>query len=223
MQANMRPPLVLELGTRIRELRGQLDLTVDALAERSGISRRMLTQVELGQANPSISLLDRVAAGLETTFAVLMGIPAPVPAQGVEVWSTEQGSWAYLLSAIDLPHSSIEMWKWRLVGGDSYTGPSQGGGGSYGESILHVIEGRLSVSDHKSEIVVGPGESVRSPFGPGYKFEAALVPSVVFLRVVAVPRGSGVPAGDGSGHVAESPELSAEYDANRMVNGDSDG
>jgi proteic killer suppression protein len=36
-------------------------LTVQELADAAGLSRRMLTQIELGQANPSLVTLDRVA------------------------------------------------------------------------------------------------------------------------------------------------------------------
>ena len=60
----MRPAVVEQLGVRIRATRQDQDLSVGALAELSGVSRRMLTQIELGQANPSVSILDRVAAGL---------------------------------------------------------------------------------------------------------------------------------------------------------------
>src|SRR5699024_6539564 len=58
----MRPAVVEQLGMRIRAARQDQDLSVGALAELSGVSRRMLTQIELGQANPSVSILDRVAA-----------------------------------------------------------------------------------------------------------------------------------------------------------------
>src|SRR5699024_3201849 len=46
----MRPAVVEQLGMRIRAARQDQDLSVGALAELSGVSRRMLTQIELGQA-----------------------------------------------------------------------------------------------------------------------------------------------------------------------------
>src|SRR5690625_1813937 len=97
----MRPAVVEQLGMRIRAARQDQDLSVGALAELSGVSRRMLTQIELGQANPSVSILDRVAAGLGTTFAALVGVGADDAPEGVEIWSTDTGSWAVLLDAVD--------------------------------------------------------------------------------------------------------------------------
>ena len=73
MSGGMRPAVVAQLGDRIRAARQQQELSVGALAELSEVSRRMLTQIELGQANPSVATLDRIAAGLGTTFAALMG------------------------------------------------------------------------------------------------------------------------------------------------------
>ncbi|WP_341854602.1 helix-turn-helix transcriptional regulator [Brachybacterium sp. GPGPB12] len=96
MSGGMRPAVVERLGERIRAARQELDLSVGALAEASEVSRRMLTQIELGQANPSVAILDRIAAGLGTTFAALMGVGADDAPDGVEIWSTDSGGWAVL-------------------------------------------------------------------------------------------------------------------------------
>ncbi|MGO1225779.1 MAG: helix-turn-helix domain-containing protein, partial [Brachybacterium sp.] len=114
MSGGMRPAVVAQLGDRIRAARQQQDLSVGALAELSEVSRRMLTQIELGQANPSVATLDRIAAGLGTTFAALMGVGADDAPEGVEVWSTDTGSWAVLLDAVDTEALSVETWKWKL-------------------------------------------------------------------------------------------------------------
>ena len=130
MSGGMRPAVVERLGERIRAARQELDLSVGALAEASEVSRRMLTQIELGQANPSVAILDRIAAGLGTTFAALMGVGADAPPDGVEIWSTDHGSWAVLLDAIDDGGVSVETWKWKLVGEDVYEGAPGGAAGS---------------------------------------------------------------------------------------------
>ena len=56
MSGGMRPAVVERLGERIRAARQEIDLSVGALAEASEVSRRMLTQIELGQANPSVAI-----------------------------------------------------------------------------------------------------------------------------------------------------------------------
>ncbi len=70
--------------------------------------------------------LDRVASGLEATFAALMGVRRRPPL-GVEVWATQAGSWAFPLGAIVTRGSSVEPWKWKLVPGDRYDSPGNPG------------------------------------------------------------------------------------------------
>jgi transcriptional regulator with XRE-family HTH domain len=59
------------LGARIRALRLAGGLTLDQLAERSGVSRAMISRVERGESSPTAALLDRVCAGLGTMLSVL--------------------------------------------------------------------------------------------------------------------------------------------------------
>lgn len=58
----------MALGMRIRYLRGRAGLSQDALAERSGISSKYLGEVERGQANISVQVLERVAEALGVTL-----------------------------------------------------------------------------------------------------------------------------------------------------------
>ena len=62
-----------EVGSRIRALRAERSMTVQQLADRSQISRRLLTQIELGQANPSLVTITRIARQLGVDFTDLLG------------------------------------------------------------------------------------------------------------------------------------------------------
>ena len=59
------------LAARLRGLRAARELTLDALAERSGVSRSMISLVERGESSPTAAVLDRLAAGLGVTLAAL--------------------------------------------------------------------------------------------------------------------------------------------------------
>jgi transcriptional regulator with XRE-family HTH domain len=63
------------LGRAIRERRLARELTLVALAERSGLSQPFLSQVENGRATPSMESLYRIATALETTPQGLFGQP----------------------------------------------------------------------------------------------------------------------------------------------------
>ena len=186
MAGGMRPTVLAQVGGRIRAARRDRDLSVAALAERSGISRRMLTQIELAQANPSVTLLDRVAAGLEITFAALIGIGGDAPPEGVEVWSTDAGSWAIVLDAIDSPDVSVEMWRWNVVGTDTYTG--LGGPPTTGK-MLHVVDGTLEICAEGATRQVVAGGSAHLAPGGTFTYRAADGLAAVFFSVALQSRG----------------------------------
>ncbi|AXK44223.1 helix-turn-helix domain-containing protein [Brachybacterium saurashtrense] len=188
MSGGMRPAVVEQLGERIRAARQELDLSVGALADLSEVSRRMLTQIELGQANPSVALLDRIAAGLGTTFAALMGVGAGDAPEGVEIWSTPGGSWAVLLDAMDTETVAVETWKWKLVGEDVY----EGGASLPVLGIMHhVIDGALEVETAESVQVVEAGGSGRAGPGGAYRYRAHDGQAAVFVSVAMLTRTAG--------------------------------
>jgi len=64
-------PLDRAIGERVRALRAARGLTLEVLADKSGVSRAMLSRVERGESNPTAQLLGRVCAGLDVTLSAL--------------------------------------------------------------------------------------------------------------------------------------------------------
>ena len=57
---------------RIRISRG---MSLDDVAEQTGVSKSMLYQIEQGNANPSINVLGKIASGLRLEFTELIASP----------------------------------------------------------------------------------------------------------------------------------------------------
>ena len=66
------PKEPLRVGVAVRRRRRALDLTLAAVAARSGLSVPFLSQIENERARPSMQSLQRVADALETTTARLL-------------------------------------------------------------------------------------------------------------------------------------------------------
>src|SRR5213079_2556427 len=62
----------LAVGPRVRDLREGMDLSLRDLAERSGVSAPMLSQVERGDTSPTLSVATKIAAGLDLTLSQLL-------------------------------------------------------------------------------------------------------------------------------------------------------
>ncbi|WP_203713219.1 helix-turn-helix domain-containing protein [Asanoa siamensis] len=67
----MTDALTVNLATALRAARTTADLSVSALAERSGVSRAMIAKVERGEAQPTAVLLGRLTAALGLTLSEL--------------------------------------------------------------------------------------------------------------------------------------------------------
>jgi XRE family transcriptional regulator, regulator of sulfur utilization len=68
------PGIDLEaLGRRVRDERGRRGLSLNDLAARTSVSRSMLSAVERGGKAPTVLILDRIATGLDTSIARLLG------------------------------------------------------------------------------------------------------------------------------------------------------
>ncbi|HET9163599.1 MAG TPA: XRE family transcriptional regulator [Solirubrobacterales bacterium] len=60
------------VGARVRALREAMGFSLRDLAERSGVSAPMLSQVERGETSPTLAVAEKIAAGLELTLSQLL-------------------------------------------------------------------------------------------------------------------------------------------------------
>jgi transcriptional regulator with XRE-family HTH domain len=72
------PPAAVEsvapavVGARVKALRESSSLSLRELAQRSGVSAPMLSQVERGETSPTLTVATRIAAGLELRLSQLL-------------------------------------------------------------------------------------------------------------------------------------------------------
>jgi transcriptional regulator with XRE-family HTH domain len=62
------------LGERVRALRRERGWTLEVLAERSGVSRAMISKLERGEKNPTLVVAAKVAEGLGMNLSRLVGV-----------------------------------------------------------------------------------------------------------------------------------------------------
>ena len=68
----VKPPAVPAVGERVHALREAMGWSLRELAERSGVSAPMLSQVERGETSPTLAVAAKIAAGLELTLSQLL-------------------------------------------------------------------------------------------------------------------------------------------------------
>ena len=59
----------LKVGQRIKELRHVLKLSQEALANKAGVDRTYMTDVENGRRNISVEILEKIIIALDVSFS----------------------------------------------------------------------------------------------------------------------------------------------------------
>ncbi len=64
-----KPRLLVRMGDRVKELRKQAGLSQEELAHKAKLSMQYVSTLERGLANPSIQVIDQLAAALKMPLA----------------------------------------------------------------------------------------------------------------------------------------------------------
>lgn len=139
-----RAPVLQHVSQNVRRLRNAADLSQSALAEKSGVSRRMLVAIEAGEKNVSLATLDRVAEALDVAFSDLIQAPDVRDPSRINEVAWEgllPGSKAVLLAKA-VAKREVELWEFSLQPGEVYTSEADPEGWS---EQVYVFEGSLSV------------------------------------------------------------------------------
>jgi transcriptional regulator with XRE-family HTH domain len=146
------------IALAVRGLRSARSWTLDELAARSGISRRLIVQIEQAQANPSIGTLLRLADAFEVTLSELLPEP-PTATTGirpageeVRLWSGPRGGAGSLLSN----HGPLELWTWTLRPGESHESEAHHAGTV---ELLTVTTGTLQLDVGGESFTLSSGDS----------------------------------------------------------------
>jgi len=67
------------IAQRVRDLRADRGLSLEALAAHCGVSRSMISLIERGESSPTAVLLEKLATGLGVPLASLFDVPLPEP------------------------------------------------------------------------------------------------------------------------------------------------
>lgn len=153
---------MIAIGRRVRALRQQLQLSLEALAERSGVSISMLSTVERGQKVPSILVMGQIATALDTSIGRLVGeetAPRVIVMRAADqrIIKDPVGIERRGLSPV-LPAIEFELIRMTLPpGGNAGTFPPHRAGS---REYLAVESGTLTLTLDDSEYRLDAGDSI---------------------------------------------------------------
>jgi len=180
----------LNVGPRVRALREGMDLSLRDLAERSGVSAPMLSQVERGETSPTLAVAARIASGLDLTLSQLLrldegGSVSVVRADEVRRGGGARGHTIEVLTP-PLPGLRAELSRHVLAPGAATGGagdPPMHEPGS--REIAHVQAGRLELVIDGERHVLDAGDTVTFDADLPHHFENPGPDEATFIAVVS--------------------------------------
>ncbi len=149
------------LGDWIRRLREQRNLTLRALAEQTGFSPSFLSQVETGQASPSLSSMERIATALGVTlgqfFHAAEGSVRPVVRKDARPKITSQWSKAEIEGlgsgdpGVRLEPILVTLEPGATSGNSAHASPR--------DQFAFVLEGEVTLTHAQLDHVMTAGDS----------------------------------------------------------------
>ena len=151
------------IGRRVRDRRVERGWTLDELAERSGVSRRMVINVEQGASNPSIATLLRLSDALGVGLPALVDVERRGALQVIGagqapvLWRGPSGGQAVLVAGTD-PPDVVELWDWTLEPGEAHGTEAHAAGT---RELLLVLTGQVELTVGQQTQVLSDGESAQ--------------------------------------------------------------
>jgi quercetin dioxygenase-like cupin family protein/DNA-binding XRE family transcriptional regulator len=135
------------IGERVRRHRASRGWTLSELADRSGVSRRMLISVEHGTSNASIATLLRISDALGVGLPALVDVQRPSPCIVTRdgcaplLWRGAHGGSGRMVAGTE-PPDVVELWDWTLQPGEPHASEAHSAGT---RELLLVLAGRVEL------------------------------------------------------------------------------
>jgi transcriptional regulator with XRE-family HTH domain len=183
------------IAERVREFRLHLGLTVGQLAERSGMSKGMLSKIENAQASPSLSTLARLSDALSVPVtAFFRGLSEEQDVlhvqagKGLEIQhkGSGPGHRYQSLGTMSAPHNTLQPLLVTLTERAEEFPLYQ----HAGTEIVYVLTGRIEYGYGSSRYVLEPGDAIQFvgevPHGPAALIELP----IQFLAIKSITAGA---------------------------------
>ncbi|WP_328337514.1 XRE family transcriptional regulator [Streptomyces violaceus] len=169
----------LRVGAAVRRRRRALELTLAAVAERSGLSVPFLSQIENDRARPSRGSLEKVADALRTTAVELLA--AADPACSVDVVRSEDAEPLPQPRTRSLVRGHHQMHASEFIGDHDAGREFQ----YRNDQLLYVADGAVEIEAEGRAYRLGRGDTLYLTGGVRHRWRATESDTRVIVVAVA--------------------------------------
>lgn len=159
------------IAVNLKRIRKSKNMSLDMLAEKTGVSKSMLGQIERGESNPTVATIAKIVDGIRVPFEELIYPKTEavviIDNEKLPVYKAEEG--AYQVRSI-FPydrHRSFEVYETTIEPGeecDNFLTEE-----STCEYIM-VVQGRLTLETEEETYEVSQNHAVKLDAGNGHRY-----------------------------------------------------
>ena len=179
----------LRVANNLQRLRSKRQLSLDALARVSSVSRAMLAQIESGRSVPSIRVLCKIARGLKVSVAAFLeqrecaGVTVLPARESKRLVSASGAFVSRALYPYDTAHQA-EFYELRI--GPLGEEHSEGHGPGVRENLV-VAQGALEISINEERFLLSTGDSIMFYADQPHRYRNPVDSEAVAYLVVTHP------------------------------------
>ncbi len=151
----------ISLGRRLRALRDERDLSIRALAEKSGLAMNTLSLIENAKTSPSVSTLQQIAVALEVPITAFFETDAPKNSVAY-IKASQRPRAAFAHGTLEdlgagLSHRAVEPFVVTL---EPHAGSGEHSIVHTGFEFVYCLEGRIAYTIEERAYLLEPGDSL---------------------------------------------------------------
>ncbi|WP_255253007.1 helix-turn-helix domain-containing protein [Brevibacillus laterosporus] len=152
----------LFIAKNVKAFRESKKLSLERVAELTGVSKTMIGQIERGESSPTITTIWKIANGLKISFSSLINNPQPdtqvVLRNEIKTLSEDNGKYRVFPNFLFDDDRRFEVYSVEIEKGGFLSSDAHMEGT---EEFLTIFEGELTVCVNNNEYTISSGDSIR--------------------------------------------------------------
>lgn len=179
------------IAENLRRIRKARNLSLDMLAEQTGVSKSMLGQIERGESNPTVATIGKIVEGLRLTFEELLYQKTENTVfyedmNGLPVYKEKAGEYC-IRTQLPFEHQrNFEIYHALIQGNCRYDAASHG---EDTWEMITVLEGELTLKLEDQSFDLQTGQSLRFHSDRDHRYHNKSSRNVQFSIVLSHEKG----------------------------------